>query len=248
MSVVEIRKLRFTYNGSEVLRGIDLTVNEGELVVILGPNGAGKSTLVKCMAGILDCKGVKLFEKPIQNYDRRKLAKLIAYVPQRCEPGFMTVFDTVLLGRRPYMGLRPSKKDIEVVRKTLRELGIERLALKPTNKLSGGELQKVGIARALAQEPEVLIMDEPTNNLDIKSQLEVMRLAKKFSESGKTTIVVMHDVNMALRFGERFVFMKEGRIIADGDRKILTPQLFERVYDVGVEIEYIHGVPVVITL
>jgi len=160
----------------------------------------------------------------------------------------MTVFDTVLLGRRPYMGLRPSKKDIEVVRKTLRELGIERLALKPPNKLSGGELQKVGIARALAQEPEVLIMDEPTNNLDIKSQLDVMRLAKKFSEAGKTTIVVMHDVNMALRFGERFVFMKEGRIIAEGDRKILTPQLFERVYDIGVEIEYIHGVPVAITL
>ncbi|ASJ01456.1 ABC transporter ATP-binding protein [Thermococcus gorgonarius] len=246
MKAIKARNLSFSYNGADVLKGINLEVEEGEFLAILGPNGAGKSTLLKCISGILNCRGVEVFGKPIGEYSRNELARIIAYVPQRTEPGFMTVFDTVLLGRRPYMGLRPSKKDLEAVKRALERMGIAGFALKTTNKLSGGELQKVGIARALAQEPKVLMMDEPTNNLDIRSQLEVMRLARDFSAEGGTVIMVMHDVNLALRFARRFVFMKNGRIVADGGREILKPSLFREVYGVNVIIEEVRGIPLVV--
>ncbi|WP_297091822.1 ABC transporter ATP-binding protein [Thermococcus sp.] len=248
MSAVKVTDLHFTYNGSEVLRGINLEVDEGEFVAILGPNGAGKSTLLKCIAGILECDAVEILGRPIREYSRNELAKVLAYVPQRYEPGFMTVFDTVLLGRRPYMGLRPSKGDVETVRRVMRIMGIGHLALKTTNALSGGELQKVSIARALAQEPRILLLDEPTNNLDLKSQLEVMEIARHFSEEGGTSIVVMHDVNLALRFARRFIFMSNGGIVADGGRGILEPGLFEEVYGVRVRIEEIGGIPMVVPL
>ncbi|ASJ07992.1 iron ABC transporter ATP-binding protein [Thermococcus siculi] len=246
MKVIKARNLRFSYNGADVLRGVNLEVEEGEFVAILGPNGAGKSTLLKCISGVLKCEGVEIFNRPIGEYSRNELARLIAYVPQRVEPGFMTVFDTVLLGRRPYMGLRPSVRDVEAVRVALRRLGIEDLALKVTNRVSGGELQKVNIARALAQEPKILMMDEPTNNLDIKSQLEVMRIARKFSADGGTVVMVMHDINLAIRFAKRFIFLKEGKIVASGGLEVLTPGIFREIYGVDVKIEDVKGVPVVI--
>ena len=245
--MIETRGLRFSYNGREVLRGIDFKAESGEFVAILGPNGAGKSTLVKCLSGILRCGGVRILGRPVEGYSQRELARTVAYVPQRAERSFMTVFDTVLLGRRPYMGLIPNRKDLETVEAALKRLGIEHLALKRTNEISGGELQKVGIARALAQETEILIMDEPTNNLDLKSQLKVMRLAREFSEKG-LSVVVMHDVNLALRFAGRFVFMKNGKIVADGGREILKPSLFREVYGVDVAIEEVRGVPLVVPL
>ena len=246
--MIEARNLRFSYGEREVLRGISLEVGEGEFVAILGPNGAGKSTFLRCLAGILRCEGVFLKDRPVRDYSPRELSRILAYVPQRVEPGFLTVFDTVLLGRRPYMGLTPSERDLKVVEEALKRLGIEKLALKRTNEISGGELQKVSIARALAQEPEILLMDEPTNNLDLKSQLEVMRLARELAKGGKTVIMVMHDVNLALRFAKRFVFMKGGRKIADGSLEVLSEKLFEEVYGVRVEIGEVRGVPVVVPL
>jgi len=245
--MIRAENLHFSYNGREVLRGIDFEADEGEFVAILGPNGSGKSTFVRCLAGILRCRNVRILGRPIEEYSPRELARTIAYVPQRTEKGFMTVFDTVLLGRRPYMGLTPGKEDVRAVEEALKRLGLEDLAFKRTNEISGGELQKVGIARALAQEPKILIMDEPTNNLDLKSQLEVMRIAGDFSGNG-LSIVVMHDVNLALRFARRFVFMKDGRIVADGGREVLKPSLFREVYGVDVIIEEVRGIPIVVPL
>lgn len=158
----------------------------------------------------------------------------------------MRVFDIVLLGRKPYMGFKPSGKDIKIVNETLKKLGIQHLALKPANRLSGGELQKVSIARALAQEPEILLMDEPTNNLDPKSQLEVMKIAKEFAKAGKVSIAVMHDVNLALRFADRFIFMRNGKIIADGKEEILKPEIFEKVYEIKGFVGKLSGIPVFI--
>ncbi|GAB6102452.1 ABC transporter ATP-binding protein [Thermococcus atlanticus] len=248
MKAIRIKELSFSYNGLDILRNVSFEVDEGEFMAILGPNGAGKSTLLRCICGVLECGGVEIFEKPLESYSRRELARLIGYVPQKSIPSFMTVFDAVLLGRKPYMGLTPGKEDIEKVRKVLELLGLERLALKRTNQLSGGELQKVFIARALAQEPKILLMDEPTNNLDLKSQLEVMGIAERFASKGGTSIVVMHDVNLALRFAKRFIFMKDGEIKADGDFKIIKPGLFEEIYGIMVEIEKIKGIPVVVPL
>jgi len=247
--MIRAENVRFSYGERGVLRGISLEVGEGEFVAVLGPNGAGKSTLLRCLAGILKCDGgIFVKGRPINDYPPRELSKVLAYVPQRVEPGFLTVFDTVLLGRRPYMGLTPSERDLNVVEGALKRLGIQKLALKRTNEISGGELQKVSIARALAQEPEILLMDEPTNNLDLKSQLEVMRLARELAREGKTVVTVMHDVNLALRFAKRFVFMKDGRKIADGGLEVLSEELFEEVYGVKVEIGEVRGVPVVVPL
>ncbi|NPA47829.1 MAG: ABC transporter ATP-binding protein [Thermococci archaeon] len=244
--MIEARNVSFSYGEQEVLREISLEVNEGEFVAVLGPNGAGKSTFLRCLAGILRCDGVFVRGRPISDYSPRELSKVLAYVPQRVEPGFLTVFDTVLLGRRPYMGLTPSERDLKVVEEALKRLGIQKLVLKRTNEISGGELQKVSIARALAQEPEVLLMDEPTNNLDLKSQLEVMRLARELAKEGKAVVTVMHDVNLALRFAKRFVFMKDGRKIADGGLEVLSEELFEEVYGVRVCMDEVLGVPVVV--
>ncbi len=248
MKAVRVRDLSFSYNGLDILKNISFEVDEGEFLAILGPNGAGKSTLLRCISGILECSGVEIFEKPRESYSRNELAKLLGYVPQKSSSNFMTVFDTVLLGRKPYMGLTPRNEDIEKVRKVLELLGLQNFVLKRTNQLSGGELQKVVIARALAQEPKILLMDEPTNNLDLKSQLEVMRIAERFASKGGTSIVVMHDVNLALRFARRFIFMREGEIKADGDFKIIKSDLFEEIYGIKVEIEKIKGIPVVVPL
>ncbi|EHR79103.1 iron ABC transporter ATP-binding protein [Thermococcus litoralis DSM 5473] len=244
MKVIKVENLKFGYNGLEVLDDISLEIESGEFVAILGPNGAGKSTLLKCIAGLLKCEGIEIFGKPLDYYSRGELARIIGYVPQSVNPGFMRVFDIVLLGRRPYMSFNPSEKDIRIVNEILKKLGIQHLALKPANRLSGGELQKVSIARALAQEPEILLMDEPTNNLDPKSQLEVMKIAKEFAKAGKVSIAVMHDVNLALRFADRFIFMKNGRIIADGGREILKSEIFEKVYGIRGLVSELSGVPV----
>ncbi len=243
--VVEVDGLSFSYGQRMVLRDVDLDIKRGEFVAILGPNGAGKSTLVRCISGILKCRGVFINGRPVGEYGRMELARVMAYVPQRIEPNFMTVFGNVLLGRRPYMRLSPSKRDLDVVESVIEMLGLGELVLKKTNEISGGELQKVSIARALAQEPDILIMDEPTNNLDLRSQLEVMRIAREFSKEG-TSIVVMHDVNMALRFAKRFVFMKGGRVVADGGLDVVEPGIFEEVYGVRVQIEDVRGIPVVV--
>jgi len=246
--MIETKNLRFSYNGMEVLKGIDFKGEKGEFIAVLGPNGAGKTTFLRCLAGILDCRGVFVRGKPLNEYSPKELARILAYVPQRVEPSFLTVFDTVLLGRRPYMGLTPSRSDLKSVEEALKKLGIEHLSLKRTKEISGGELQKVSIARALAQEPQILLMDEPTNNLDLRSQLEVMRLARELANEGKTVVTVMHDVNLALRFAKRFIFMKDGKKIADGGLKVLNERLFEEVYGVKVEIGEIGGVLVVVPI
>ncbi len=246
--MIKTKNLRFSYNGMEVLKGVDFKAEKGEFIGILGPNGAGKTTFLRCLAGILDCRGVFVRGKPLNEYSPRELARIVAYVPQRVEPSFLTVFDTVLLGRRPYMGLTPSDSDIKTVEEALKRLGIEHLSLKRTNEISGGELQKVSIARALAQEPQILLMDEPTNNLDLRSQLEVMRLARELAKDEKIVITVMHDVNLALRFAKRFIFMKDGKKVADGWLEVLNERLFEEVYGIRVEIGEIRGVPVVVPI
>ncbi len=249
MNAVNVKDLYFAYTSKKVLKGIEINIKKGEFVIIAGPNGAGKSTFLKCISGILKCNGtIKIFGKNIEEYSRNELVKLIAYVPQIIEPGYLTVFDTVLLGRRPYMGINPSTKDIYIVKNTLRRLGIEKLSFKITAKLSGGELQKVNIARALAQTPKILMMDEPTNNLDLKSQVEVMKIAKDFAKNGGTSIVVMHDINLPLFFGEHFVFLKNGRIVADSNIEAIDTRLFEDVYGIKVKIEKIGGVPVVLLI
>jgi len=247
--MIEARDLEFSYNGVSILENVDVEFKEGKVNAILGPNGAGKSTLLKCLNGILKPKRgcVYINGSDIRRLKLKDIAKLIGYVPQKNNPVLTTVFDYVLLGRKPYMGFGVGRKDLEIVESVLKTLGIEKLSLKRLNQLSGGELQKVILARALAQEAKILLLDEPTNNLDLKSQFELMNLTRKLAhERNITVVIVVHDINIALRFADEFVFMKDGKIVAKGDRKIVTSEIIERVYDVRVKIKEISGIPVLI--
>jgi len=164
--MITVKNLSFSYK-EPVLNDLNFEAKEGEVIFILGPNGSGKTTLLRCIAGILKPKGAVLIENmSLNDFSRKELAKRIAYVPQRGDTGFLTVFDVILLGRKPYMGFGPSYEDYRIVKEVISLLNLERLAFRRINELSGGELQKVMIARALAQKPRILLLDEPTNNLE----------------------------------------------------------------------------------
>ena len=247
--ILELKNIEFAYNGSPVLRGIEFAVREGELVSILGVNGAGKSTLLKCINGILKPQKGEIFidHTDIKRASRTEIAKVLAYVPQRSEQSFITVFDAVLLGRKPYIKWDVTKNDIEITERVLSILGLKKLSLRYINELSGGEFQKVVIARALVQQPKVILLDEPTNNLDPKNQFEVMDIIKKISKrKGISSVIVMHNINLALRLSDRFILLKEGKVFAEGGLEIITKDNIEKVYGVPVTVENIRGITVVL--
>lgn len=239
--MLSIKDLTFRYSRKSpvVLDNISLSVKDGEIGVLLGKNGSGKTTLFKTVLG---------FEKPeagqmefngndLLKMNRRERAEQIAYVPQDIQFGDLTVFDTVLLGRLPYFGLRASKEDEEITLKTLKEMGIENLAMRNTSELSGGERQKVAIARALAQEPKLLVFDEPTGNLDIANeQLILKEILRVTKEKGIGVLTSLHDLNEALSIGDVFFFIKDGKIRYSGDSSVVTEQVIKDTFDADVSI------------
>ncbi len=250
--ILTVSDLRFGYNGQPVLRDVRFSLAAGEMIAVLGVNGAGKSTLLKCLTGILVPQAGKVFlnETDLRRLTRRELARMIGYVPQRfAGEGRLTVFDAVLLGRRPHVMWSSGEKDYQVTEEVLRTLELERLALRPLSTLSGGELQRVMIGRALAQEPQVLILDEPTSNLDVKSQVTVMALASGAArDRGMALVVAMHDLGMALRFADRFILLKEGKVVSILPRDTVTAEAIEAVFDVKVVLTRVDGIPVVVPL
>jgi iron complex transport system ATP-binding protein len=217
---LKINECSFSYNIQLVLDHISMQISEGEVVSIIGPNGSGKSTLLRCICRVLQPRGgvVYLNNQDVAHLKPRELARLLGYVPQSGAEVFpLTVYEAVLLGRKPYLSWGVGPKDREIVDRILRFMKIEEFALKYINEMSGGEKQRVLIARALAQEPEVLMLDEPTSNLDIKHQLEVLGLMQKFAhEGGMTVIMVLHDLNLASRFSDKLVLINEGKVFASG--------------------------------
>lgn len=247
--ILELKNIEFSYNGSPVLRGIEFDVKKGDVVSILGVNGAGKSTLLKCINGILKPQKGEIFidHTNIKKTSRTEIAKALAYVPQRSEQSFITVFDAVLLGRKPYIKWDVTKNDIEITERVLSALGLKKLSLRYINELSGGEFQKVVIARALVQQPKVILLDEPTNNLDPKNQFEVMDIIKEISKKrGIASVIVMHNVNLAVRLSDRFVLLKEGKVFAEGGLEIITKDNIEKVYGISVTVENIRGITVIL--
>jgi iron complex transport system ATP-binding protein len=249
--ILSVDKVEFSYSSRPVLRDIKFEVNRGELFSILGNNGAGKSTLLKCLNKILKPQaGRILIEKEdLFALSRREVARRMGYVAQRYESARFTVFDAVLLGRKPHIKWGTTARDLKIVRDVLQVLGMEELSLRYLDELSGGELQKVVIARALAQEPRVLLLDEPTSNLDLKNQFEVLRIVKKAArERNIAVVVVMHDLNLALRFADKFLLLKNGTIFACGGMEIMTPENIAGVYGVRVAVERLADIPVVVPL
>ena len=233
----------FNYGSIKALDGVSLNIGHGEMVSLVGPNGSGKTTLLKCFNKLLKPKkGVILVEgRDLSEFGLREIARLAGYVPQGADHMFpSTVFDAVLLGRRPYVGWSISSKDKEIVSQIVAAMGLESLALRHFNELSGSEKQKVLVARALAQEPEILLLDEPTSSLDLRRQIEILDLiAAIVKEKRIHAIMAIHDLNWASRFSDKIIILKKGRIYAVGDpSEVLTAQNIKEVYGVDAIVNY----------
>lgn len=246
--LLSVNNMEFSYKDRKILNGINFTVEKGDFISILGINGSGKSTLLKCINKILSYEkgSILLNDEDIKNIDNFKIAQKIAYVPQKFSVERSTVFDAILLGRRPYITWNVSKEDIEITENVMKLLNIESYALRYINELSGGELQKVVLARALVQDPEILLLDEPTSDLDLKNQYDVMNLLKKISKDKKITpIVVLHDINLALRYSNKFILLKNGKVKCGGEDAINSNTIKE-VYGIDAYVKDINGIKTVI--
>lgn len=239
--------LEFAYNGRPVLRRVSLTLTPGRVTAILGVNGAGKTTLLRCLGGLVRPTGgtVRLGGRELFRLSRRETARAVAYVPQARPREKLTVFESVLLGRRPHMGLAPGRRDLARVEEVLASLGLADLAFRRLDALSGGEAQKAAIARALAQDPTALLLDEPTASLDMKNTLEAFAIVRQaVTQRGLTAAVVLHDLSQALRFADDFALLADGRVTARVERTGLTPAMVRAVYGVEVALGEIGGHPV----
>ncbi|QGP93860.1 Ferric enterobactin transport ATP-binding protein FepC [Neomoorella glycerini] len=233
-----IQDINFSYGSHDVLQGVNMEISPGQVVCIAGPNGSGKSTLLKCLARVLIPKSgvVYLDGREISRLGSRELARLAGYVPQNGGEIFpFTVLEIVLMGRKPHLTWGVTRHDLEVVANVLKFMGIGEMAQRSLAELSGGQKQKVFIARALAQEPQVFLLDEPTSSLDIKHQLEVLEVVKALARrQSYVVIMVLHDLNLAARFSDHIVMLKDGRIYAAGKpRAVVTRENIGAVY--GVE-------------
>lgn len=235
--ILQLRGLRAAYDAREVLHGLDLDIAGGQMVGLLGPNGSGKSTLLRVIAGLLPATAghVQLGGRELREYGGRARARRIALVPQSVAVPFaFSVFDVVAMGRHPHLGLlsAPKMRDFEVVEQAMAQTDCLELRERLVTELSGGELQRVIIARSLAQEPELLLLDEPTTHLDLNHQLDIARLLRQLNrEHGLTVVWVSHDVNLAAEFCERLVMLQGGAIVADGSPEaVVTTEVIERVY------------------
>lgn len=248
--MLEIKNLSFSYSkNKKVLDDVSFVINEGEIVIILGPNGAGKSTLLNCLIGeekILS--GEILFDGKVKkDISKEERNNLLAYVPQLIEGNDLTVRETILLGRLTKFGLYPSKKDYEIVDSIIESLFLAELRDRTTASLSGGERQKVAIARAVVQESSMILFDEPTSNLDIKAQLDVLTIiTNEIKEKKKSALISMHDINQALSIGDKFIFLVDNKVKAVVSKGEITPELLEDTYGVKSKIINIDNKEVII--
>jgi len=240
MNGVKVKELTFGYNEKVVLDHLSFEVNKGEILTILGPNGSGKTTLLKCLNMLLKPKGSFFIDSfDISKLNEKEIAKFISYVPQIHSPVFpYKVIDVVVSGRTPYLGFStPTKQDYDYAYNILNKLDLTHLADKAYTQLSGGQLRLVLIARALVQQPKVLLLDEPTSHLDLKNRLLVLKILREITSEGITVIMSEHDPNIASIFSDKILLMCNGRIVSCGKAKdVLNRENIAKVYEVNVEI------------
>jgi iron complex transport system ATP-binding protein len=253
---LDINQVDFSYFDGLVLEDINLSVKAGEMVGLLGPNGSGKSTLIKLASGILKPKRgeIRLDGNCIASMSRRFIAGNVAVVPQQFHMPFsFTAAEVVMLGRTPFFKALAdeSEEDRQVVDNSLGLVGIDELAERRFDELSGGERQKVILAMALAQQPKLLLLDEPTVHLDIAHQMEMVELVRELNmEQGLTVVAAMHDLNLAALYFDRLILLKKGRVWADGTpRQVLTEAGISEVFAASVRVE-VHptGVPHIVVM
>ncbi len=242
---LKLKDVTFSYDSVRALDGVTLEAMEGEMVGVIGPNGSGKTTLLHCANRALKPEGGIVFidGQDASRLSRREIAQKLGTVPQNSSVSFpFTVLDVVLMGRNPYLGrfTREGERDISVVESAMELTGTRHLAERRMDELSGGERQRVIIARALAQQPEILLLDEPTLHLDVNHQLEILELLEELtSEKKLVTLLVSHDLNLAARFCDRLVLLRWGKVFAAGSvEQVLTPYNIKEVYGVDVEIHH----------
>ena len=248
---IEIKGVEFGYSSSPVLKNIDLKINGPQLVSIIGPNGVGKSTLIHCINKILSpTKGTVLVDdKDVSGTSLKELALKVGYVPYSANDAFpLSVVDTVLMGRHPHSNWKSLDSDLDVVYETLRLINIEHLSMRSFDELSAGQHQKVMIARGLVQEPEILLLDEPTSNLDIKHQMEVTRILRNLSqEKDILVIMISHDLNIAAKYSDNMIMLSEGSIYSVGKpSEVLTKENIKAVYGVDSDVVMSHRRPHII--
>ena len=245
--------IEFGYSSVPVLKDITLDANGPQLLSIIGPNGVGKSTLIHCINRILSPnKGTVMIDGDLVNdISLKDLAKKVGYVPYSANDTFpLSVVDTVLMGRHPHATYKSLDKDLDIVYDTLRLLDIEDLAMRNFDELSAGQHQKVMLARGLVQQPEILLLDEPTSNLDIKHQMEVTRILRDLSQEKNILIIMIsHDLNIAAKYSDTMIMLNEGYIYAIGKpSEVITKENIKAVYDVDSEIIVSHNRPHLIML
>ncbi len=249
--MLEVKNLSFAYskNGRRILDGVSFYLEQGQFMAILGNNGAGKSTLIKCVDRInpVTAGQVLVNGKSIEAMQRRQLAQSVAYVPQNTQPAHTMVFDAVLLGRKPYIKWGITAEDERIVAETLEMLNLKQLESRYLDELSGGELQKTMLARALVQQPKYLLLDEPTSSLDPNNQHEMLHVIRDIAQEKNIGVaIVIHDLNLAMRHCDRFLFIKDAKVFSFGGVETVTPETIETVYDLRVDIIEHKGIRVII--
>lgn len=240
--MIQVRDVEFSYGKQEVLKGISFCMEKGEFVCVLGANGCGKTTLLKSILAFLTPQHgqVLLYGKDIHQMDERERARKIAYIPQYHTPPFpFTVRDVVLMGRTPHLSriCRPTEKDCRIADESMECLGIAHYANKSYTALSGGQRQMVVIARALAQQPDLLIMDEPTASLDFGNQYLVLAQVKKLAREGMGVLMVTHNPDHAFYCADRIIAMEDGKILSMGDAgKVINEAVMKAVYHMPVKV------------
>ncbi len=236
---IEANGVRFSYGKNEILHGVDFAAGRGQLIAVLGPNGAGKSTLFRCLLGLYGSYrgSIAIEGREVKTMQPREIAAKVAYIPQTHTPTFhYTVLEMVLMGTTHRVrGLKsPGEQETAIARKALAQVGIADMEQRSYGRLSGGEQQLVLIARALAQQTELLIMDEPTSSLDYGNQLRVMQRVKKLAQQGYTILLSSHNPQQALLFADRILALHDGVICADGSPDaVITAELLQTLY--GIE-------------
>lgn len=252
---VKINNLNFSYGNKNILENINLHVKQGKLIGILGPNGCGKSTLLKNILGYLESEdenSVEIFGRKLKSYSNKERAKLLALVPQKSKvESNLSILEFVSTGRLPYLkndwaGYR--KEDMDIIKKILKELNLEKFSNRLILSLSGGEFQKILLARALIQNPKILLLDEPTSSLDINFAMDFIWRIKQNIENRKITgLVVLHDLNLASIFCDEIYFMKRGKIFYKGTpMEVFTCKNLKEVYNLDCKIVYEKETPIVI--
>ncbi|HAA38150.1 MAG TPA: iron ABC transporter ATP-binding protein [Firmicutes bacterium] len=251
--MIEIRNLRFSYHksGSVILENVSFSIEPGTCLAILGINGAGKSTLLKCINRIhtATAGSILLNGKNIYKMSRREMARQIAYVPQVSSTSHTMVFDYVLLGRKPHIQWNITTEDKKIASDILQQLDLTKFASRYINELSGGELQRVVLARAMAQQPKYLLLDEPTGNLDPRNQHEMMSIVRIItSEQNIGTAIVIHDLNLAIRYCDRFLLLKDTQVHSFGGLEIITSELIREIYGIETDIIEHKGRKIIVPL